>query len=81
MLRHDSKSYNSTSGGNHQCGARKENVQKEGGRMGFPLLSKGDVLIFYAHFREITSFCVLERWGILESLFGDQHVLIIYSLL
>lgn len=49
--------------------------------MGFPLLSKGDVLIFYAHFREITSFCVLERWGILESLFGDQHVLIIYSLL
>lgn len=88
MLRHDSKSYNSTSGGNHRCGAWKENVQKEGGRMGFPLHSKGDVPIFYALFREITSFCELGRWGspknvwkMLESLFGDQHVLIISSLL
>lgn len=78
MLRHDSKSYNSTSGGNHRCGAWKENVQKEGGGMGFPLLSKGDVPIFYALFREITSFCELGRWGspknvwkMLESLFGE----------
>lgn len=34
MLRHDSKSYNSTSGGNHRCGAWKENVQKEGAGWG-----------------------------------------------
>lgn len=56
MLRHDSKSYNSTTGGNLRFVGHGKIRMSGRGRKGFPVLLQGDDPIFHLLFWEITLF-------------------------